>query len=303
MSFASEVREELCEDFPDRHCCLVAECYGILLYCNTFTGNEIRIVTENRPFAMRLPRLFRRALGVEFDQLPSILQPGKCTFVLCDPEKLAAVFSAFGLERNALAVHINFGILEDACCRRSFFRGAFLSGGSVTDPDKRYHLELVTGHLKINDEARSLLQELELEPKDTRRGGSSVLYIKQSDRIVDFLSMIGAQLSAMKILQAKVEKSMRNRVNRRVNCDTANLTKAVDAAQEQLSAIRLLRQQGQLDTLPPKILEAAILRESHPEATLSELAAMTNPPVSKPAFSHRMRSLVARSRSEDPSQA
>ena len=195
-----------------------------------------------------------------------------------------------------MALHINFAVLESDCCRQSFVRGAFLAGGSVTDPDKRYHLELVTGHLKVSDEARSLLQELGFDLMDARRGGSSILYLKQSDRIVDFLTMIGAPLCAMKIIQAKMEKEVRNGVNRRVNCDTANLTKAVDAAQEQLAAIRILRASGEFDCLPQKLRETAVLREENPEATLSELAAMVDPPVSKPALSHRMKTIIQRSR-------
>lgn len=296
MSFASEVREELCRSLPDKRCCRVAECYGILLYCNTFSKEEIRIVTENRPFAQILPKLFRKTFGVEFDQDPDLDQPGKHTFVIDDPDKLAGIFAAFGQEHETLALHINFGVLENDCCKQSFVRGAFLAGGSVTDPDKRYHLELVTSHLKVSDEARSLLQELGFEPKDAHRAGSNVLYLKQSDMIVDFLTMIGAPLQAMKIIQAKMEKSVRNRVNRRVNCETANLDKAVDAAQEQLAAIRALRKSGDFDALPEKLREAAVLREENPAATLSELAALADPPVSKPAMSHRLRNIIERSK-------
>ena len=301
MSFASEVREELCRELPEKRCCRIAECYGILLYGNTFSKREIRIVTENQPFAQRLPRLFRKTFGVEFDQDPDLDQPGKYAFVIDRPEKLEMIFAAFGLEHEAVALHINLGVLENACDRQSFIRGAFLAGGSVTYPDKRYHLELVTSHLKVNDEARSILQELGFEPKDARKAGSSVLYFKQSDMIVDFLTMIGAPLQAMKIIQAKMEKSVRNGVNRRVNCDTANLSKAVDAAQEQLTAIRRLRETGEFDHLPEKLRQTAILREENPEATLSELAAMVEPPVSKPALSHRMRSIIERSRQREGS--
>ena len=295
MSFASEVREELCQTLPERKCCRLAECYGILLYCNTFSKREIRIITENLPFARRLPRLFRRTFGLEFDQDPDLDQPGKHMFVIDSPDKLDTIFRAYGQEHDSLAVHVNFGMVEKECCRQSFIRGAFLAGGSVTDPDKRYHLELVTSHRKVSAEARSLLQELGFEPKDAQRAGSSVLYLKQSDMIVDFLTMIGAPLQAMKIIQAKMEKSVRNRVNRRVNCETANLDKAVDAAQQQLTAIRSLREQGRIDGLPEKLREAAQLRENNPAATLSELAALADPPVSKPAMSHRLRSIIERS--------
>jgi hypothetical protein len=292
MSFASEVREELCRILPEHRCCRAAECYGILLYCNTFSKDEIKIVTENRSFAELLPRLFHRTFGLDFDQFPSLEQPGKMTFVIDDPDKLRFIFSVYGQEHESLALHVNFGILEEDCCRQSFMRGAFLAGGSVTDPDKRYHLELVTSHLKVSSETYTLLMELGFSPKDALRGGSSILYFKQSDMIVDFLTAIGAPVSAMKIIEAKMEKELRNGVNRRCNCDTANLGKAVDAAQQQLLAIRHLRASGKLDRLPEKLQQAATLREDNPEATLSELAELVEPPISKPAMSHRMRKLI-----------
>jgi hypothetical protein len=292
MSFASEVREELCRVVPEHRCCRAAECYGILLYCNTFSKDEVKIVTENRSFAELLPRLFHRTFGLDFDQFPSLEQPGKMTFIIDDPDKLRFIFSVYDQEHESLALHVNFGILEEDCCRQSFMRGAFLAGGSVTDPDKRYHLELVTSHLKVSSETYTLLMELGFSPKDTLRGGSSILYFKQSDMIVDFLTAIGAPVSAMKIIEAKMEKELRNGVNRRCNCDTANLGKAVDAAQQQLMAIRQLRASGKLENLPEKLRQAAALREDNPEATLSELAELVDPPISKPAMSHRMRKLI-----------
>lgn len=292
MSFASEVKEELCGLHLERHCCQAAECYGILLFCNTFLQDEIRIITENRSFAELLPRLFRKTFGVEFDQFPSLQQPGKLTFVIDDPEKIQFIFSVYGLEPDSLSLHVNFGVLEDECCRQSFIRGAFLAGGSVTDPDKRYHLELVTSHFKVADETEKLLMEMGFSPKATNRAGSSILYFKQSEMIVDVLTAMGATLNALKIIESKMEKELRNEVNRRCNCDTANLGKAVNAAQQQLIAIRSLRAQGRLDSLPEKLRQAALLREENPEATLSELAEMTDPPISKPAMSHRMKKLM-----------
>ena len=292
MSFASEVREELCRVIPDRRCCRAAECYGILLFCNTFTRKEIRIVTENLSFARMLPGLFRRTFGLDFDIYPSLDRPGKHAFIIDDPEKLDFIFSVYGQEHESLAHHVNYAVLEEDCCRQSFIRGAFLAGGSVTDPDKRYHLELTSQHLKVMAETCSLLMELGFSPKQTTGRGSGILYFKQSDMIVDFLTAIGAPVCAMKIIEAKMEKELRNGVNRRVNCDTANLTKAVDAAQQQLQAIRALEQRGQLEQLPAKLKEAAELRKQNPEATLSELAAMTVPPISKPAMSHRLRKLI-----------
>lgn len=292
MSFSSNVKAELCRLPVHKDCCAVAEVYGVLLFCNTFSPAGIRVVTESRDFAARLPKLFRRAFGVEFDQLPEG-ETGKLAFVLEDPEKLRRIFSTFGLETDTVVtLHVNLSILEEECCRVSFLRGAFLSGGSVTDPEKRYHLELATSHLKVSREVNCLMMEMGFGAKDTARAGNYILYFKQSDSIEDFLTTLGAPVCAMRIMEAKVEKDLRNGVNRRVNCETANLTKVVDAAQEQLAAIRRLEARGTFQDLPEKLQKTALLRKEYPEATLSELAQMETPPLSKSAVNHRMRKLL-----------
>ncbi len=132
-----------------------------------------------------------------------------------------------------------------------------------------------------------------LTPKQTERKGSSILYFKQSETIEELLALMGAPVSAMTVMQAKIEKDWRNDANRKTNCDTANVTKAVDAAQEQLAALRTLEAQGRLDSLPEKLLQTALLRREHPEATLSELAELHEPPTSKSTVNHRMRKLLA----------
>lgn len=292
MSFSSNVKAELCRLPVHKSCCAVAEAYGVLLFCNTFSSSGIRIVTESRDFAARLPKLFRRAFDVEFDQVPAG-ESGKLAFLLEDREKLRRIFAAFGLEADTtVTLHVNLGVLEEACCRVSFLRGAFLSGGSVTDPEKRYHLELATSHLKISREVDCLLLEMGFTAKDTTRAGNYILYFKQSDSIEDFLTTLGAPVCAMHIMEAKVEKDLRNGVNRRVNCETANLTKVVDAAQEQLAAIRRLEARGIFRDLPEKLQQTALLRKEYPEATLSELAQMQDPPLTKSAINHRMRKLM-----------
>ena len=292
MSFSSRTKAELCRQPIARKCCAVSECFGVLLYCNTFQPGQIRIVTESPDFAARLPRLFKKAFGLTFDVLPEEKR-GKRVFQITDPEKLAAVWEAFGFSQEGdPALHVNYGLLEDDACGYSFLRGAFLSGGSVTDPGKRYHLELATTHAKVGRETHALMLDLGLSPKETERSGSVVLYFKQSDYIEDFLTSIGAPVCAMEIMEAKVEKELINGVNRRVNCETANLTKVVDAAQEQLAAIRKLESGGRLETLSQKLQETAAMRRENPEATLTELAEMMNPPLTKSAMNHRMRKLI-----------
>lgn len=293
MSFSSNAKAEICKTAITKRCCAVAESCGVLLYCNTFSPELIRIVTESPDFSERLPRLFRKAFNLDFDLLPEAGSRGKNAFQITDGEKIRRIFQAFGCApEDSLALHINYGILENPCCQASFLRGAFLAGGSVTDPEKRYHLELATTHFNVSREAYSLLLELGFSPKDTVRNGSSILYFKQSDYIEDFLTFLGAPVCAMGVMEAKVEKDMKNKINRIVNCDTANMSKVVDAAQAQISAIHRLREQGRLETLPDKLKQTALLRLDNPDAKLSELAQLVKPPITKSAMNHRMRKLM-----------
>lgn len=294
MSFSSNVKAELCKDSLSKKSCAVAEGYGVLLYCNTFSSTEIRIITESRDFAARLPRLFKKAFVITFDQEPAAQDRGKLQFAISSEDKIAKIFETLQMDLKAsLTLHVNFGMLEEEAECMAYLRGAFLAGGSVTDPAKRYHLEMTTSHYKVSRETCALLIECGFSPKELSRGGNNILYFKQSDYIEDFLTAIGAQVSAMGVMEAKVEKDLRNGINRRVNCETANLTKVVDASIEQVAAIRKLQKQGRLKELPPKLRETAKLRLDNPEATLQELAAMQDPPVSKSAMNHRMRKLVA----------
>lgn len=292
MAFSADVKGELCRPHIGRRCCAQAEAYGLLLFCGAFHPRQARIVTECGALKERLPLLFRKAFKVSFDQLPEPGE-GKGTFLIEDPAKLGTIFEAFDLERDAsVSLHINLAMLEEEHCRTAFLRGAFLAGGSVTDPMKGYHLELATSHYHVGRELPALLREAGFEPKETDRKGNRVIYFKQSDHIEDFLTFLGAPVSAMAVMNAKLERDLQGRVNRQVNCDSANLDKTVAAAREQLAAIERLRESGRLDSLPDKLREAARLRLENPELNLAQLGALCAPAVSKPAFSHRMRKLM-----------
>ena len=292
MSFSFDTKNELCRLPVQKLCCARAEAYGILLYCNTFSSSEVRIITENPNFAARLPKLFQRAFNVQFDRLPEPEAAGKMVFQITDSRKLDHIINLLGYDpRQNLVLHINFGLLEEECCRASFLRGAFFAGGSLTDPLKRYQLELNTSHLQASRELEVLLRECGYPPKGLSRNGSFITYFKQSDQIEDFLTLIGAPVAAMHLMSAKLEKDLRNSVNRRLNCDSANLDKAVEAAQEQLEAIRRLRSADLLDKLPDKLKKTAALRLEYPELSLSELAAAFDPPVTKSCLNHRLRKI------------
>ena len=292
MAFSADVKQELCRSAISRRCCAQAEAYGVLLFCGVFSNRQARIVTECGALKERLPALFRKAFKLSFDQSPEPGE-GKGTFLIEDPAKLKTIFESFDLEWNAsVSLHINLAMLEEDHCRTAFLRGAFLAGGSVTDPMKGYHLELATAHYHVGRELPALVREAGFEPKETERKGNRVVYFKHSRHIEDFLTFLGAPVSAMAVMNAKLERDLRGSVNRQVNCDSANLDKTVAAAREQLAAIRRLEASGRLDALPDKLKEAARLRLENPELNLSQLGALCDPPVSKSAFNHRMRKLM-----------
>ena len=298
VSFSSAAKAEVCRVMPGSNCCALAQCFGILLFCNSFADDGIRIITESREFAYILPKLFKKAFNTEFDIFPSLAAPGKLIFQITDPQKISRIMESCGFHRgNTLSLHLNLPLVEEECCRAAFLRGAFLAGGSVTDPEKGYHLEISTTHQTVAREAYALIQEvLGFYAKTASRGGGQVLYLKQSDQISDCLAYVGAPIASMGIIEAKLEKELNNKVNRRCNCDDANTSKVVEAAQEQLTAFRILRERGIFEKLPTKMQQAVIAREENPVASLTELAAMMEPPISKPAMNHRLKKLVEMSK-------
>lgn len=294
VSFSGSAKAEICRSLPQKQCCALAECFGILLYANSFQSDLIRIVTECPEFAQRLPKLFRKAFGIAFDLIPDPENTGKYCFQITQSDKIGRIMHAYGFEMGAtLSLHINLPVVEEDCCKNAFLRGAFLSGGSVTNPEKGYHLELATTHHSVARESCTLVQEvMSFTPKTAMRGGGQVLYLKQTEQISDFLTYLGAPVAAMGIIEAHLEKALNNTVNRRCNCDEANTSKVVNAAQQQLAAIRKIRKKGAFARLSQKLQMAALAREEHPEASLTELASMMEPPISKPAMNARMQTLI-----------
>lgn len=301
-SFSAAAKAEVCRTFPAEQHCALAQCFGVLLFCNCFHADRIKIITESPDFGKMLPRLFKKAFSLSFDVLPEPEAQGKRVFQITDPAKIRVIMESFGFDpAQTLSVHLNLPIVEEDCCKAAFLRGAFLAGGSVTDPGKGYHLEITTTHMFVARECYVLLHEtLGFYPKTAQRSGGQVLYWKQSERISDFLTFLGAPVAAMGIMEARLEKELNNQVNRCCNCDDANTSKVVEAAQEQIAAINVLRERGLYETLPAKLRDAAQAREENPEAALTELAAMMDPPITKPAMNHRLKRLVAMAKEEQP---
>lgn len=273
-----------------RACCAVAEAYGMLLYAHTFSHTEICMMTGSGALARRIPPLFVTAFGVPVEQ-----REGK-RFVckITNPAHIERVFTALGYDwKYHMSYHLNRNVIEEDCCRASFLRGIFLAAGSVAGPDKKTHLELATTHQTLCREVMSLMLDMELAPKLAVRGNVSLLYWKETAGAEDFLTLIGAPLAAMRMMEMKVEKQVRNDINRKVNFETANVIKASNAAAAQIAAIRRALDKAGWEIFPDALHETIRLRLDDPTATLAELAARLDPPISKPGLSHRMRRIVA----------
>ncbi len=291
-SFSAAVKEQLGRAGLSNHADLLAEAYGMLLFASAFAADGIRHVTEQPSLLRRLPILYERVFSVT----PEIRTPhagGKTVISVTAPADIAKICNAFGLDPHRLSpLRVNRAVLEEDSTRAAFLRGAFLAGGSVAPPERRYHLELVTPHYTLSRELVALLQEMDLEPKVTVRRANYVLYYKYSEKIENFLTLIGASGSALQVMSVKVEKDVRNRVNRQVNCDSANITKSVAAAAAQCEAIERLKSAGLLETLPQALQETAGARLANPELALTALAETFDPPVSRATLDYRLKRLV-----------
>lgn len=297
MSFSTEVKNELCRVSMQRECCTRAEAYGAMLHASAFSHKEIRLSTENAAVARRLQALLQRAFFI--DCAPE--RAGrKLVFALTEPMQIGRVFDALGYDRKShITYHINRNVLEEDCCIASFLRGAFLMAGTVAGPEKKSHLEMKSTHRSLSGEETSLLLDLGLSPKTASRGSAYLLYFKDGASVEDFLTRIGAPHAAMELMQAKVEKNIRNTINRQVNCETANLVKATDASARQIAAIRALIDAHGEDAIPENLRETAALRLEYPTDSLSELAQRFDPPISKPGLSHRLKKITELAAKED----
>lgn len=290
MSFSTEVKNELCRVSMQRVCCTRAEAYGALLHASAFSHKEIRLNTENAAVARRLQALLQRAFFV-------VCEPQrvgqKHQLILTGAEQIGRIFDALGYDRKShITYHLNRNVLEEDCCIASFLRGAFLMAGTVAGPDKKSHLELKTARQSLAGEETSLLLDLGLSPKQMRRASAHILYFKDGTSVEDFLTRIGAPRAAMELMEAKVEKNIRNTINRQVNCETANLVKAADASARQIAAIRVVLGTRGEEGFPENLRETVRLRLEYPTDSLAELAQRFDPPLSKPGLSHRLRKIT-----------
>ena len=304
MSFSSRVKEELSRRIPDARHCRIAEISAILGMCGSVGIHEdsyhIRIYTENVTVARKLFLLLKETFGIRGEIL--IRQshtPGRSrayVVLIRDAENVKRILEACKMIDRDGEIGENYStvrtyILRQDCCRRAFIRGAFLASGSMSDPDRFYHLELVCQNEERAMQLQSILATFGLDAKTVVRKKYYVVYIKEGNQIVELLGLMGADSALMELENIRIVKEMRNSVNRKVNCETANLNKTVSAALRQVADIEYIRDTKGLDFLSPQLEEMARVRLEAPEASLLELGSMLETPVGKSGVNHRLRKI------------
>ena len=302
MSFSSEVKEELSEQIASGRHCRLAETAAILSLCGkiVITENDrycVKIQTENLAVARKYFTLLRKTFNIRAEV--SVRKSREVRFysviVSKDPEARRLLGETCLLDEDGNISEcmspMHHRLLRQNCCRRAFIRGAFLAVGSVSDPEKSYHFEIVCTVPEKARQLQELLASYDVDAKVVLRKRHYVVYIKEGSQIVELLGLMGAHISLMQLENVRIVKEMRNSVNRKVNCETANLNKTVSAAVRQAEDIRYIQEKIGLDKLPMDLEETARLRLEHTEASLKELGDMLFPKVGKSGVNHRLRKL------------
>jgi DNA-binding protein WhiA len=297
LSFSGMVKEELSRQIsPARHC-RIAETAALLCACGRITAKEnLRIQTENAAVVRKCFTLLQKTFNIETEiaiRESCQMKKGNVYFVeICDPNEIRNVLQGTKLSVNRETLCFdNTLVTQQSCCKRAFIRGAFLASGSISDPEKGYHFEIVCPDRQKAEQLQELIRSFQIDAKIVLRKKSYVVYVKEGAQIVDILAVMEANVALMNLENIRILKEMRNSVNRKVNCETANINKTVSAAVKQIEDIRLIESQKGFHTLNEGLAEIAELRLQYPEATLKELGMMLNPQVGKSGVNHRLRKL------------
>ena len=305
MSFSSSVKDELSRQMPGARHCQIAETAAILSLCGRVKISAsdhfwIEIHTENVAVARKYFTLLKKTFNISTDvSIRSGMNPGRSrTYIVAvrEHEEALKVLQAVKLINSQGEIGENLSlirnvVLQNACCRRAFIRGAFLAAGSISAPEKFYHFEIVCPTEPKAEQLKNIIATFDIEAKIVPRKKYYVVYIKEGSQIVDILNVMEAPVSLMELENIRIVKEMRGSVNRQVNCETANINKTVSAAVKQIEDIRFIQSVTGLSGLPESLQEMARIRLERPEATLKELGEALEPPVGKSGVNHRLRKL------------
>jgi DNA-binding protein WhiA len=298
MSFSLTIKRELCKLPQKDRCCVLAELSGVVCFGAQIKDNTLSLRVENAAVAKRVFMLVRDGFGISPEILSSSAKRGTSyKVVIADSSLLHTVLEELGMLKNShdmknfVSFSVSENVVRDECCRRSFLRGAFLVSGSCSSPDKGYHLELATNRIRLIMDTVKILEELDITAKSITRKTNTVIYLKGSELISDFLGNIGAVNAMLEFENARIIKDVKNNINRVINCETANMTKAIDASMSQVKAIEKIKKLRGLESLEPSLREIATLRLENTEVTLKELGQMLEKPLSKSGVNHRLKKL------------
>ncbi|GFI22608.1 sporulation transcription regulator WhiA [Lachnospiraceae bacterium] len=285
MSFSGDVKDELVRFENDARHCQIAELAAILVYVGTVKTdslgkNRIELPVDTPLIVQRCHMLFERLFGQQFCAQEYVVQDAGGV------HKILQTIKCCGDE-----LLVNPLLIKSLCCKRAFLRGAFLGIGSMSNPEKGYHLEFVCGDAQQATQLMDTLSVYHIHAKTVMRKKYQVVYIKESEEIVELLNVIGAHISLMNLENLRIFKDMRNSINRRVNCETANITKTVNAAAKQIADIQYIKEHYGFDNLKENLRQIAQLRLEYPDAALKELGEYLSPTVGKSGVNHRLRKL------------
>ncbi|MBU5481205.1 DNA-binding protein WhiA [Blautia sp. MSJ-19] len=300
MSFSGMVKEELSRQISMARHCRIAEIAALLSACGKVNAEgALRFQTENdavvRKYFTLLQKTFNIDTEIAIRESRQMKKGNVYSVEITDSTQALTVLQGTKLSLNEAdgdTLYLdNELITQQNCCKRAFIRGAFLASGSISDPEKGYHFEIVCQDERRAKYLQRIIRSFDIDAKIVLRKKSYVVYVKEGAQIVDMLAIMEANVALMNLENIRILKEMRNSVNRKVNCETANINKTVNAAVKQIEDIRLIEEKTGLHNLSEGLSEIAELRLQYPEATLKELGMMLNPQVGKSGVNHRLRKL------------
>ncbi len=306
MSFSSDTKGELARIEPEKKCCMLAEIAGFIRVCGSvkLVGSgkmKLVLATENPAVARHYKKLIKDYFDVdaalEISEGSTLKKGRQYTLTLDDREgqKAEPILRETGIlmireGMNYISDGIYGGLIRTKCCRKAYLRGAFLGAGTMSDPEKSYHIELVCSTEILAGDLRRLINSfVDLNARTVQRKKNYIVYVKEAEQIGDILNIMGAHQKFFDFEEIKMTKEMRNKANRLLNCDNANLDKTMNTAQRHLAAIDKIERLRGLTFLPDKLFDIAVLRKENPEATLQELADLSDPPLKKSGLNNRLR--------------
>lgn len=288
ISFSNQVKQELCTTITDQdkaYACL----YGMLLFARQLRQDEILMQSESEAFYELMPRLFRQVFGDRVQPRMETGQHGTLYSVsLTDPEQVRIVLERYHITLPERPLEMTNVVTNSL---GAFTAGAFLSCGSMTDPNKEYHLEFVLPCPQLEEPFSQILLAIGVNAKMVLRKGMPVVYLKHSEQIEDLLTFMGAQQGTIDFINIEILKNVRNKANRISNCDMANINKVMLAAERQIKDILLIDERMGLDALSPDLQQMALLRMDNPELSLKELGELLDPPIGRSGVNHRLKRL------------